>query len=393
MTKKDLLQLIGENNFSELEKKLEAVLELENRQDLSDELARLKGLHHQYQEHLMEGTHSPSELNVEAARLRKSFSLFIEKIYQKESSAEGRRKRSRWLWPAAILIFCVLLIGLASMKWPTIDFVLEGQTRFLAFRIDENWDLQQDIYLKEFLSFTVKSAEIDPFNLQVPKGEALEEVILSGGRLKWEEMDLPAGTVVNVEVAEGQLSTQVFVDSLRCVLALRGVDVEVPNQDVFMTAGNDSTLVFADLTLSQGPQMAFIPTQDSMFGFRLVPVSGLDFQRSNLEDDRGLESELVKGTITTRDIPYPLENAPYLDLVQPESTTLSFFHKGDLLHIRVEGKAKDLTIGARPDTQESVKPTIIEHLAKSGKANLIWNWVLVIVGLLSGLVGLWPKKK
>jgi hypothetical protein len=110
-------------------------------------------------------------------------------------------------------------------------------------------------------------------------------------------------------------------------------------------------------------------------------------------DDRSLQSELVAGEITARDISYSLENAPYLDLIQPESTTLSFYHKGDLLHVRVEGKAKDLTIGARPDAQKSVKPTIIEHLAKNGQANLIWNWVLGIVGLLGAVMGLLPKKK
>jgi hypothetical protein len=392
MTKKDLLLLVGDNDFFELEKKLGEVLEQLKRQDLEEELAQLKGLHSQYQEHVMEGTHSSSELNVEASRLRKSFVLFIEKVYKKETKG-ARLGRSRWFWPVFVLVGCLILIAIGSMKWPSIDFVLEGQTRFLAFRLDESWDLQQDLYLEEFLSFTIKSAQIDAMQLQVPEGEPLEEVLLSGGQLKWEEMDLTSGSVLNVEVADGQLSIQVLVDSLRSVLALRGVDVEVPNQDIYLTAGNDSTLVLADLILSEGPQMAFIPTQDSMFGFRLVPVSGLDFQRSDLEDDRSLQSELVAGEITARDISYSLENAPYLDLIQPESTTLSFYHKGDLLHVRVEGKAKDLTIGARPDAQKSVKPTIIEHLAKNGQANLIWNWVLGIVGLLGAVMGLLPKKK
>lgn len=333
MTKKDLLLLVGENNFSDLEKKLEEVLVQKSRQDLEEELAQLKGLHSQYREHVMEGTHSPSELNVEASRLRKSFVLFIEKVYRMESKG-GRLRRSRWFWPVIVLVSCIALITIGSMKWPSIDFVLEDQTRFLAFRLDENWDLDQDVYLEEFVSFTVKSAQIDTLQLQVPEGDPLEEVVLYGGQLKWEEMDIPAGSVFNVEVADGQLSAQVFVDSLRTVLALRGVDVEIPNQDIYLTAGNDSTLVFADLTLSEGPQMAFIPTQDSMFGFRLLPVSGLDFQRSNLEDERGLESELIAGEITARNISYPIENAPYIDFIQPESTTLSFYHKGSLARTR-----------------------------------------------------------
>lgn len=229
--------------------------------------------------------------------------------------------------------------------------------------------------------------------LEQEKRQDLEEVILSGGQLKWEEMDIPTGSVLNVEVSDGQLSIQVLVDSLRSVLALRGVEIEVPNQDIYLKAGNDSTLVFADLILSEGSQMAFIPTQDSMFGLRLVAVSGLDFQRSDLEDDRGLTSELVAGEIRTRNISYPVENAPFIDLIEPESTTLSFYHKENVFHVRVEGQAKDVTIGAQPDIQKSVKPTIIEHLAKSGQANLIWNWVLGIVALLSGIIGLLPKKK
>ena len=77
-----------------------------------------------------------------------------------------------------------------------------------------------------------------------------------------------------------------------------------------------------------------------------------------------MQSEIIDGQVTTRGIDYDLKNKPYVDIIKPESTTLSFHQQGDYFKVRVEGKAKNLTIGARPDTQESVKPTMIEHLGK-----------------------------
>ncbi len=393
MTKKALLKLLADNRFSELSVHLETVLQREKRQDLVEELAQLNGLHAQYRTHELEGTHSASELNTEAARLRKSYRLFIEEVYAMPHHRAFSKRRSRWLWPLLILILCAALIAVGYMKWPNLDFVMEGQTRYLAFRIDKNWDLDQDIYLEEFLSFTVKSAQIEPLNIRVAEGEALEEVVLSGGRIKWEEMDLPAGAVMSFSVDNGQISSQFFVDSLVCVFALRGASVELPNQDQFFTAGNDTLLVLAEMVLSEGPQAAFIPSQDSMFAFRLLPVSGLNFQRNNLEDDRDVASEIVDGQITTQGIPYSLENKPYVQFIDPTLTTLSFYQHGDLFHVRVEGKARDLTIGARPDAQASVKSTVIEHLGKSAQANLIWNWVMGTIAFLSGILALKPLWK
>lgn len=395
MSKKDLLALLGKNQLTKLEQQLAVVLEQKKRQDLEEELAQLKGQHRLYVQHEGEGTHTPAELNAEAARLRKSFSLFIEQLFAEESNVVAAQKKFRFTLPLIILVFCVALIGIGALKWPSIDFVLEAQTRYLAFRLDENWDLDQDIYLEKFLSYTVKSVVIDTLQLQVAEGEELEEVILSGDQrqLKWQEMDIPAGSVLTVEVDDQELNSQVWLDSLRCVFVLQGAAAEIPNREIYETAGNDSTVVLVEMTLVEGPQMAFIPTRDSMFTFQLVPVSGLDFQRADLEDDRGIQSAIVDGKITARDIPYELKNKPYIDLVNPQSTTLSFYQKGDYLTVRVEGKAKDLTIGARPDTQTSIKPTIIEHIGKNARANRIWNWVMGLLGLLSGIVGLWPKRR
>ena len=99
------------------------------------------------------------------------------------------------------------------------------------------------------------------------------------------------------------------------------------------------------------------------------------------------------GFFTARNIPYSLKNAPYLDLIEPQSTTLSFYQEGDHLNVRVEGLAKDVTIGARPDTQKSVKPTVIEHLTQTAQANMIWSWVLGIIGVLGVLLDLRKKSK
>ena len=393
MTKQDLLDLVAQNKLRELEKKLNTTIEENNRLDLKDELVQLKGLHHHYRQNIIERTKEPEDLDIEAAQLRKSFILFIEQLFEKPVAPTDRIRSSRWFWLFLTFVLCIGLILIGSMKWPNIDFVLEGRTSYLAFRIDQNWDFNQDIYLDEFLSFTVKSLELDTFQLSAPEGEPLEEIIFSGGQIKWQEIDLPANAVLNFDLVDGQLNSQAFVDSLRCLFALRNANLEIPNQGFNKTIGSDSSLVLAEIILSEGPQMAFIPTQDSMFAFRLVPVSGLEFQRTDLEDDRGMQSEIIDGQVMTRGIDYDLKNKPYVDIIEPESTTLSFHQQGDYFMVRVEGKARDLTIGARPDTQESVKPTMIEHFGKSANANLIWNWIVGIVGLLSGIVGLLPKRK
>lgn len=388
--KQAFLNLLANNNFSELENKLEAIIVEKNKEEQLAELSLLKGKRRQYERHTLQGIRMPTELDVEAAQLRRAYLLFIDQVLQSDhSKANGL---SKWVRPALILLACLGLIFLGSMKWPHIDFLLEGKTRFLAFRIDENWDLNGDIYLKEFSSYTVKSVSLDTFQYRISDGDELEEVILSNDEdLKWQEMKVATGSVFNVDISDGQLNCLLFVDSLDLVFFMGGTRADFYHLDTTIIVGDDEDSDFGVLTLAEGPQFSFTPKMDSSFVFKLIPVSGLDFQRANLQDDPSLESELVEGQITARKITYSLQDAPYLDLIQPESTTLSFYQQGELLNIRVEGKAKDVTIGARPDTQKSVKPTIVEHLTQSAQANMIWTYVLGIIGFLGALLDLRKK--
>ena len=192
MQKQDLLELVAQNKLRALENQLERLLKKKGRHDLQDELVQLKGQHREYRQHVFEGTKAADDLGIEAARLRKSFILFIEQVFEEAPPSLGKTRSNHWLRPLLILIFFGGLILLGSMKWPSIDFVLEGRTSYLAFRLDKNWDFDQDVYLEEFSSFTVKSLEFDTFQLHIPEGEPLEEVTFSGDQFKWREIDLPA---------------------------------------------------------------------------------------------------------------------------------------------------------------------------------------------------------
>lgn len=388
MTKNELLLLISKNQLKKLAAELDRMLQEGQRHDLSAQWAQLQGFHAQHQQHLIEGTLSTAELDTEAANLRKRYVLFLDAYFTEKPSRPAVRQSRRWL---LLPLVSVAFILIGALKWPTNDFVLECRTHYLNFRINQNWDLDQDVYLNTFTSFNVKSFRIDTAYRQVGQEGDQEEILLTGGKLKWEEMDVPAGSEFTFEVQDGYLTTQIFVDSLRTRLALGHTKVTLPGLAYEMTGGSDTNFVLANILLSEAPQITFAPVSDTLFGFNLVSVSGLDFQRANLEDDRNLKSEIIDGQITSRGITHSLDTKPYISLIEPKSTTLSFHQQGNYFKVRVEGKAKDLTIGARPDTQESVKPTIIAYLAKSAQANLIWNWILGIVGLLGAINALRPK--
>ena len=394
VTKQQLLKLVADNKLSVLAEQLALAIDEQDQPMLKEELAQINGQLAQFEQNNQEGIYTTEQAAAELARIRKRYILLTRKTYKKSSNSLGNTRKKRWFWVAGIIIFCALLIGLGTFRWPTIDFVLEAKTPYLSFLLDKNWDLEQDIYLETFSSFTVKSVQMDGFDLKIEEGEELEEVFLGSeeGQIKWQEMDLLAGTQLNLEIQDDQLYSQVYNDSLRCVFALRNTLVEIPNQDLEFSAGSDSTLVLAELILAEGPQFSFAPTEDSTFTFDLMPVSGLDFQRTNLEDDRNLKSEIVDGSITIRNITTSLKENRYIDLIQPGGTTLSMYHKDDYLYVRVKGSAKDITIGNRPDNQSSVKPTIVEHLSQNANANLIWSWIVGLLGVLGLVVELIKRR-
>ena len=103
-------------------------------------------------------------------------------------------------------------------------------------------------------------------------------------------------------------------------------------------------------------------------------------------------SAIESGTITIRGIEHDLSDRPFVDFIDPESTTLSFQKSGEFFSVRAVGSASDLRIGATTLDQASVRPTYIEHLARSEKANLFYNAVVLIIGVLWGLVGVMKGK-
>ena len=393
MTKKSLLKEVAQNKFQALSIQLEALLIEKKRDDLAGELAQLVGQHHLYEQHLLEGTHTDQELNREAARLRKSFVLFIDKVFAIQSRATKTRSRQRWLW-VGLLLVSGLLILIGNMKWPSIEFVLEGETSFVAFRADQLTPLEDDLALEDFFSHTLKSVRLDGLNFQVEGGASLDEVAIFGGKLRLEKLDIPAGTTVNYDIADGQINGQLFVDSIQCLISLKGAELELVNQGIMETIGNDSTLVTADLILAQNPQFSFtLSSEDRIFQYRLLPVSGLQFQRRSTDEIGGLESALQSGAITTRDIKFDLDNNLYVNFIDPKSTTLSLLQSGANFQIRVEGMAKNVTIGGRPDRQKSIKSTVAEHLGKNDQANRILNWLAGLIAALSTFLGLGQEFK
>lgn len=389
MKKEDLLALVAHNKFNQLIQELPAVLEQQKKTDLSGNLAQLTSQYQSFQSQLTAGTLTPSEQTTERNKVSQNFIFFIEKIYARTPK---QIRQSRILLISLVTLGCIAFILIAYLPWPTIDFVFTGQTKYLKFKSKKDWDLNQTVLLDNFSSYTVKSIKADKIAFQAPD-EEIEEVELYGGTINWQKMIIPADSIVALEIEEDQITCQVFIDSLRATFLLNGTTVNLLNEGVEEKVGTDTLPTLANMTLVQAPELIFTPIEDSSFTVEGHPVSGLDFQRAELNEDRNLESEILDGVVTTRGIPHPLTHSRFIDLIELQNPTLTLYQKQGLFYFRVAGKAKDITIGDQPTNQKSIKSTIIQHLTKSEQANIIWNWIIGALGLASTLLGLRPKKK
>ena len=396
MLKRKLLKYLSRNRWSAVLKTLDKHVPKDT-PELVDEWIQLKGQYHQLQDQQMTGKLSQADLTVEQNRMRQRFILFIEAFEAtKKDAVDGEKKSIKWpFW--LIFIGCLLLMGIGLLRFPSIEFELVGQTKFIAFRTAADLTLETDVYLRQFNSYTVKSFSADTVSVSSdPEIAEPLEVNLRDGRLKLNALDISAGTALDLSTDGSQINGQVYTDSLLIDLLLRKTTLDITNAyGESIVQAQEMPELLANVTLTEGPQFSFSETQDSLFVLQLLPISGLDFQRGNLNDDRTLKSEITAGTVVTRDIRHDLKEAPFVNLVgiDPSKTTLSLYRKGDAFQVKVRGQAKDLTIGSTSLNQSSVKPTIIAYLARSGDANQVWNWVMGILGFVTAVIGIWPRRK
>ena len=391
MDKKTLLELLGEDRLEELFASILTKIESEKRDDLEEDYYALEGRYHQWQRHEEMGTRSSEAISVEGAQLRTSLTKFIQRLHQPAPTKLKKTTSRIWFWPVMVGIVCFILIGLGSLKTPSIEFELEVQTPYLAFRPEQGWDLETDLFIEYFEAFPVNTARIDTLYWTEEAQGALE-LQLENGRTQLSGMPIISGTGLSFTLDGEEIIGQFYEGYGQYTFSLEGTTLLLPDLDFEQSFGDSSSVAILTVATGETPTFSFIPVDDDGFVVKNLPVSGLDFQQESRGESPSMISAIENGTITIRGIEHDLSDRPFVDFIDPESTTLSFQKSGELFSVRALGSASDLRIGATTLVQASVKPTYIEHLARSEKANLFYNAVVLIIGVLWGLVGVMKGK-
>ncbi len=385
MDKKALLELLGDDRLEELFTVILRKIETEKRVDLEADYYSLESRYRQWLRHQELGTRTAEAISVEAAQLRESVTNFIGRLYDPPKSKVKKAVTRTWFWPVAIGTICAILIGVGSLKTRSVEFNLTAQARFLAFRLEEDWNLNTDLLIHYFEAFPVASVEIDTFSWAKETYGPLE-LQLEKGHTHFTELPLDQGTGLNFTLDNHEIIGQLYNASGHFELSLEGTTLLLPDIDFECTFGDSSVVGTLTITTDKAPSFSFIPVNDEGFVLRNVSVSGLDFQQESPGVNQTVISSIDTGTIDIHGIDYNLAERPFVDFIDPRSTTLTLKKSSNLFQVNVLGTARDLRIGVKSSDRRSVKPTYIEALAQNKRANLTWNAVVLIVGVLWGIV-------
>ncbi len=392
LKKHQLLELLRKDRLKELFEGIQDYLEANKRQDLLDQFYILEGRYHQWQRHKDLGTRNTSELSAEANQLRESLVNFIQNLYQPAPAKHSSFAKKKWFWPVIIGVTCVLLIGLGSMKTPSIQFELEAETRFVAFRLEQDWDLNTNLLVDHFEVFPVKHAHFDTVSFTKEVHGPLE-LQIEGGRTQLVSMPLKKQTALSFTLDYDEIIGRLYDADMEAKFYLNNSTLSFPDIEFEQVLGDSSKMIQFSVSTEKAAEFSLIPVVDSTFLIYNKLISGLDFQREANKLDQPMVSGIKSGTISTQKIPHQLEKEGFIEIINPQSTTLTLTKKDHSLSVKVKGKAKDLKIGGTHSTLTSIKSTYIEHIAKNERANLYWNALVLLLGTAWGAFQVLKREK
>lgn len=379
MNKKELIDLLIQNRFQDLFDHLKEIAAAKKRGNLLQDVILLEAQYTELKQDELRENQEDQAIQIRYNKLRERLQDYINLLFRPITPL---MQRKRFWIPVAFFISGIALFWWGLSPSEFAQFELKANLSSISFRLEDTWDFDYDLYLKQFEAYPILHLRTNEANYTEDEYGAFG-VALNRGHFQLSTLKLEKGTRVHVRsdgpdlifnIDDQSLAGEIEVDSARFRID------EIPIQTSFSSSN------FIDFKTVPSSEMAITPAQADQFQMKLLKVGkGWDYTLQN--EDGSPESTIKSGTINASGIKDTLLEGQMVEMEALQNGNLDIKKAGDDLEITLRGLSKGLKIGDQ-NLLQNRQPTRIELLIKNPLANLGWKIVMGALTLFGAVFGL-----
>lgn len=383
-----LRKLIAQDNTYEVIRQLEAWALENHRHDIIDQLALQQARLRELEEQKLQHTASNQELEIAAAKIRRSLLDILNQAASDKKTPFGKRRKPKTLVPILVGIISLGLLVAGFIKMPTVNLGINARVDYLQFRLLEDRNIDFDLFLNQFEAFNLKAADGLSRSFVANESEPIN-LTAAGDSIKLDQLELQANDRIAFTVAESELQLNLVegeIENGKLEFNQADVFIDPIGWDTSISISSNLPPEIFTFNSAHAPEFRLLFCPNCPISFERLAVDELSFAYEKSISESVLTSSIIGGKVSFGQIQDTLAEREYLSIRELENGLLSFHKEGAFLIFQLEGQAKDIRVGYAGQVK-SLKPNLLQHLYHNNRNVFYFVLSIWLIGVL------WVVKK
>ena len=382
MTRKELIDLLLKNQFEELFEALIEIANTEKKEDLAATISIIVSQYHKLKETELRGTESRDKIDQNYNVLREKIIGLISEIFKEEKSIYQRISWKRILFPMVIIsLFSAVLYWGMQPQPSWTNFKLEAELDQISFEVGAKKNLiDEDLLVSMLITEPIEACIFDDKRhldlnhyLEVYGDFFLRELLVAKNtpmtfNKDYDDLILSfsGNFVTGTLVSQGNSSLE--------------ISPYLPDTEFPFPIAVNQTIEFQ--TVKTNSNLVISPKELSSFKISDITLNTLE-SFSEIDPSTGNPvSTLKRGALIYDKKDTVLQEFHTIDMDEMKNGKLNIENGEESLKITLEGSAYNLQMGYPGTLLPLTQNSRIESYFSGSKVNLIFQFLVIALGLL-----------